>query len=153
MARAASAGWSADLSIGAVSARTGVAQSALRYYEDEGLIHADRDGAGRRRYHREVIRRVSFIRVAQQIGLSLGEIRDVMAGLPDRRTPDRADWQHVAHSWGSRLDEQIALIERLKERLTGCIGCGCLSMENCPLVNPGDELADEGPGPRKLLRD
>jgi MerR family redox-sensitive transcriptional activator SoxR len=130
-----------------------VATSALRFYEDQGLIHASRDEGGRRRYHREVLRRVSFIRVAQQIGLTLGEIRDVMSTLPDSRTPDRHDWERVASSWGSRLDEQIALIERLKDRLTGCIGCGCLSMEHCPLINPGDELGAEGTGPRKLLHD
>ena len=141
------------LTIGELSHRTGVAASALRFYEDEGLIHSERNESGRRRYHREVIRRVSFIRIAQQVGLSLGEIREVMSQLPDNRTPDRADWELVATSWGPRLDEQIALIERLKGRLTGCIGCGCLSMDNCPLINPGDELAAEGPGPRKLLHE
>jgi MerR family redox-sensitive transcriptional activator SoxR len=141
------------LTIGELSHRTGVAASALRFYEDQGLIHAERNEGGQRRYHREVIRRVSFIRVAQQVGLSLGEVREVMSQLPDNRTPDRDDWQQVAASWGPRLDEQIALIERLKDRLTGCIGCGCLSMESCPLANPGDELGAEGPGPRKLLHD
>jgi MerR family redox-sensitive transcriptional activator SoxR len=141
------------LTIGEVSARTGVAASALRFYESEGLVQAERDASGQRRYAREVIRRVSFIRVAQRIGLTLGEIRDVMATLPGGGTPDRHDWERLAASWGPRLDEQIALIVRLKDRLTGCIGCGCLSMESCPLVNPGDQLAAEGPGPRKLLHE
>jgi len=143
----------AVLTIGELGQRTGVATSALRFYEDAGLIHSERNAAGHRRYPREVLRRVSFIRVAQQIGLSLGEIRDVMSSLPDNRTPDRKDWQRVASTWESRLDEQIALIERLKERLTGCIGCGCLSLQVCPLYNRDDHLADEGPGPRILLHD
>jgi len=142
-----------SLTIGQVSRRTGVATSALRYYEDQGLIHAERDAAGQRRYRREVIRRVSFIRIAQQVGLTLQEIREVMSSLPDNRTPDRDDWGAVAASWGPRLDEQIALIQRLKERLGGCIGCGCLSLDVCPLHNPGDELIAEGPGPRLLLHD
>lgn len=141
------------LTIGEVSRRTGVATSALRYYEDQGLIHSERNDGGQRRYHREVIRRVSFVRIAQQVGLTLNEIRDVMSSLPDNRTPDRTDWGAVAATWGPRLDEQIALITRLKERLGGCIGCGCLSLDICPLYNPDDELAAEGPGPRILLHD
>ena len=144
---------SPTLSIGALSERTGVAPSALRFYEAEGLLHAKRSEGGQRRFARDAIRRVSFIRIAQQVGLTLGEIHDVMASLPDRRTPDRTDWDRVATAWGPRLDEQIALLMRLKERLTGCIGCGCLSLDVCPLHNPGDELADEGPGPRMLLHD
>jgi MerR family redox-sensitive transcriptional activator SoxR len=142
-----------ELTIGTLSERTGVATSALRFYEAQGLIDATRTDGGQRRYHREMLRRVSFIRIAQQIGLSLGEIREVMSTLPDNRTPDRHDWERVATSWETRLDEQIALIERLKVRLTGCIGCGCLSMDNCPLINPSDILAAEGPGPRKLLHE
>ena len=141
------------LTIGDVSRRTGVAASALRFYEDSGLIHAERTAGGQRRYRRDVIRRVSFIRVAQQVGLGLEEIRVYMATLPHGRTPDRADWERVAASWRPRLDEQLALLERLRDRLTGCIGCGCLSLDLCPLANPADRLANEGTGPRLLLHD
>lgn len=141
------------LTIGEVSRRTGVATSALRFYEAEGLIHSERNDAGHRRYPREVIRRVSFIRIAQQVGLRLDEIRAVMSSLPENRTPDRADWNRVASTWGPRLDEQIALLHRLKDRLGGCIGCGCLSLDVCPLHNPDDQLAAEGPGPRILLHE
>jgi MerR family transcriptional regulator, redox-sensitive transcriptional activator SoxR len=141
------------LTIGELSRRTGVAASALRFYEDSGLIHAERSPGGQRRYRRDVIRRVSFVRVAQQVGLGLGEIREYMSTLPDGRTPDRADWERVAASWRPRLDEQIALLERLRDRLTGCIGCGCLSLDLCPLANAADRLATEGSGPRLLLHD
>lgn len=142
-----------ELTIGEVSARTGAATSALRFYEDQGLIHSARTSGGQRRYAREVIRRVSFIRAAQQVGLTLGEIGEFMKSLPEQRTPHRQDWGEVAASWQSRLDDQMQLLERLKDRLTGCIGCGCLSLDICPLFNPDDELADEGPGPRLLIRD
>ena len=141
------------LTIGDVSRRTGVAASALRFYEDGGLIQAERTSGGQRRYRRDVIRRVSFIRVAQQVGLGLDEIGAYMSALPDRRTPDRSDWERVATSWRPRLDEQIALLERLRERLAGCIGCGCLSLDLCPLANTADRLATEGSGPRLLLHD
>jgi MerR family transcriptional regulator, redox-sensitive transcriptional activator SoxR len=141
------------LTIGELSGRTGVASSALRFYEGAGLIRAERSDGGQRRYRRDVIRRVSFIRIAQQVGLTLSEIGDYMTALPDRRTPDRADWERVAASWRPRLDEQIALLERLRDRLTGCIGCGCLSLDLCPLANPDDRLAAEGSGPRLLLHD
>lgn len=143
----------ATLSIGEVSERTGAAASALRFYEEQGLIHAERNSGGQRRFHREVIRRVSFIRAAQQIGLSLNEIREFMSTLPDQRTPTREDWGRVAASWGPRIDEQIHLLERLKDRVAGCIGCGCLSLDVCPIINPHDELSSEGPGPRLLIHD
>jgi MerR family redox-sensitive transcriptional activator SoxR len=139
------------LTIGAVSERTGVAPSALRFYEAEGLIHAHRSESGQRRYHREVLRRIAFVRVAQQMGLSLEEIRDALASLPDERTPTQRDWEHLTTSWRPRLDAQIALLERLRDRLDGCIGCGCLSMRACRLANPGDEVAARGPGPRYVL--
>ena len=141
------------LTIGEVSERTGAATSALRFYEDQGLIHSQRTSGGQRRYTRDVIRRVSFIRAAQQVGLTLGEIGDFIKTLPEHRTPHRADWGEVAESWQSRLDEQIDLLERLKERLTGCIGCGCLSLDICPLFNADDALGEEGPGPRLLIHD
>lgn len=139
------------LGIGAVSDRTGVAPSALRFYETEGLIRSTRTDSGHRRYARDAIRRVSFIRVAQQVGLSLDEIRTALATLPDERTPTQRDWERLSRSWQPRLDHQIALLERLRDRLTGCIGCGCLSMKACALLNPGDEAATLGQGPRYVL--
>ena len=141
------------LTIGALSARSGVATSALRFYEVEGLLRSTRTESGHRRYAPDALRRVAFIRMAQRVGIPLAEIGEALASLPDTRTPNRRDWARLSARWRHRLDEQIALIERLKDRLTGCIGCGCLSMESCPLINPGDELAAEGPGPRKLLHD
>jgi MerR family redox-sensitive transcriptional activator SoxR len=139
------------LTIGAVSERTGVAPSALRFYESEGLIHAVRSAGGQRRYHRDVIRRVSFIRIAQEVGLTLAEIHAALASLPDHRTPTQRDWHRLATSWGPRLDAQIAMLERLRDRLDGCIGCGCLSLQVCRIVNPGDSAGDRGPGPRYVL--
>ncbi|MEO5679502.1 MAG: redox-sensitive transcriptional activator SoxR [Acidimicrobiales bacterium] len=139
------------LTIGAVSERTGVATSALRFYEAQGLIHASRSEGGQRRYVRDTLRRVSFIRIAQQVGLSLDEIRTALSSLPDNRTPTARDWERLSTSWRPRIDAQIALLERLRDRLAGCIGCGCLSLKVCHLANPGDGAADLGPGPRWIL--
>lgn len=139
-----------ELTIGAVSERTGVAPSALRFYEAEGLIHSTRTAGNQRRYARDVLRRVSFIRVAQQVGLRLDEIREALESLPDNRTPNHKDWQRISVSWRPRLDAQIRLLERLRDSLDSCIGCGCLSLGVCKLVNPGDKLAAAGPGPRIL---
>ena len=141
------------LTIGALSERTGVAHSALRFYEAQGLIHASRSDGGQRRYPRDILRRVSFIRIAQQVGLSLDEIRAALSSLPDNRTPHKHDWERLSASWRPRLDAQIAMLERLRDRLTGCIGCGCLSLRLCRLVNPDDEAAERGPGPRYILDD
>ena len=141
----------ATLSIGALSERTGVAPSALRFYEAEGLIHADRSDGNQRRFHRDVLRRVSFIRAAQQVGLSLDEIRAALASLPEHRTPTQADWAKLSKSWRPRLDAQIAMLERLRDRLDGCIGCGCLSLERCSLYNPADRAGEAGPGPRYVI--
>lgn len=143
-------GW---LTIGALSERTGVAPSALRFYEAEGLIHADRTPSGQRRYHRDVLRRVSFVRVAQQLGLSLHEIREAMASLPDNRTPTARDWHRLSMAWRPRLDEQIAMLQRLRERLDRCIGCGCLSLKVCHIVNPDDQAGTTGCGPRYVVAD
>ncbi|MGH9278001.1 MAG: redox-sensitive transcriptional activator SoxR [Acidimicrobiales bacterium] len=140
-----------QLSIGAVSERTGVAPSALRFYEAEGLIHSTRTDGNQRQFTRETIRRVSFIRVAQQIGLSLDEIRTALASLPESRTPSHKDWERLSASWRPRLDAQIRLLERLRDRLDGCIGCGCLSLKACKLLNPNDTAAERGPGPRYVL--
>jgi MerR family redox-sensitive transcriptional activator SoxR len=142
-----------ELTIGALSERTGVATSALRYYEAEGLIHASRSEGGQRRYTRETIRRVSFIRTAQQLGLSLEEIHEALAALPDKRTPTEKDWERLSRSWRPRIDAQIRMLERLRDRLDGCIGCGCLSLRHCRLLNPGDEVSVRGPGPRYVLDD
>ena len=139
------------LTIGAVSERTGVAPSALRFYETEGLIHSTRSDGGQRRYTRDTLRRVSFVRVAQQVGLSLDEIRTALASLPGNRTPDADDWERLSTSWRPRIDHQIAMLERLRDRLDGCIGCGCLSLRACQLLNPHDEAAERGPGPRYVL--
>ena len=142
-----------DLTIGAVSERSGVAASALRFYESEGLIHSTRSAGGQRRYARDALRRVSFIRVAQQVGLSLDEIREALASLPQNRTPTAKDWERLSTSWRPRLDHQIAMLERLRDRLHGCIGCGCLSLKFCRLLNPDDQAAERGPGPRFILDD
>jgi MerR family transcriptional regulator, redox-sensitive transcriptional activator SoxR len=142
-----------ELSIGALAERTGVATSALRYYEAEGLIHAVRSSGGQRRYPRETLRRVSFIRVAQQLGLTLEEIREAMASLPDNRTPTEEDWHVLSTSWRPRIDAQIHMLERLRDRLDSCIGCGCLSLSSCKLVNPDDIAASRGPGPRYVIDD
>lgn len=140
-----------ELAIGAVAERAGVATSALRFYESEGLIHAHRATSGHRRFHRDVLRRVAFIRVAQQVGLSLEEIRAALATLPDHRTPTKHDWERLGTSWRPRVDEQIAQLERMRDRLNGCIGCGCLSLQICKLVNPDDAAADAGSGPRYVI--
>jgi MerR family redox-sensitive transcriptional activator SoxR len=141
------------LTIGAMSERTGVAPSALRFYEAEGLIHTTRSDGGQRRYTRDILRRVSFIRAAQQVGLSLDEIRTAIASLPENRTPNQKDWARLSASWRPLIDAQIAMLERLRDRLDGCIGCGCLSLRVCKLLNPGDEAATRGPGPRYVLDD
>lgn len=141
------------LSVGEVAARAGVATSALRFYEDRGLIRSERNAAGHRRYHADVLRRVSFIRTAQRIGLSLEEIGEALSSLPDERTPTTKDWARLASSWRPRLDEQIAILTRLRDELDGCIGCGCLSLTSCRIWNPDDVAAELGSGPRYLLGD
>ena len=118
-----------------------------------GLISSTRSGGNQRRYARETIRRVWFIRVAQQVGLTLDEIRAALGSLPDNRTPTKQDWERLARDWRPRVDQQIAVLERLRDRLTGCIGCGCLSLEICQLYNPGDELAERAPGPHHIVDD
>jgi MerR family transcriptional regulator, redox-sensitive transcriptional activator SoxR len=140
-----------DLTIGQVAARSGVAASALRYYEERGLIASGRSVAGHRRYSRAVIRRVAFIVFAQRIGLTLEEIGEELAKLPDGRIPTRQDWAKLSGKWRARIDERIAELERLREGLTECIGCGCLSLDRCRLANPGDRLAAAGPGPRRWI--
>ncbi|MCB0968149.1 MAG: redox-sensitive transcriptional activator SoxR [Ilumatobacteraceae bacterium] len=139
--------------IGEIAERSGVATSALRFYERHGLITADRNESGHRRYHAEVMRRVSFIRIAQRVGLSLTEIGDALASLPDERTPTAKDWDRLARAWRPRLDEQIAILTRMRDQLDECIGCGCLSLTSCGLWNPDDAAAALGSGARYLLSD
>jgi len=142
-----------ELTIGVLGERAGIATSALRYYESEGLIHATRSASGQRRFGRDTLRRVGFIRVAQQVGLSLEEIRAALASLPESRTPNEKDWERLSSAWRPRLDHQIGMLERLRDRLDGCIGCGCLSLRHCQLLNPGDRAGERGPGPRYVLDD
>jgi MerR family redox-sensitive transcriptional activator SoxR len=142
-----------ELSIGEVVQRTGVAPSALRFYERRDLIHSTRTEGGQRRYRRDVLRRVAFIRVAQRVGLSLDEIGQALALLPGRRTPHAADWDRLSRVWRDRLDERIALLHGLRDELSSCIGCGCLSLKTCSLYNPADGAARLGAGPRYLLGD
>lgn len=134
------------LTIGQLAERSGVAPSALRFYEDRGLIASERTTGNQRRYPPSTLRRVAFVRTAQRVGLSLEEIRAALAELPDGRTPTKSDWHRISNAWRPRLDEQIRRIELLRDRLDGCIGCGCLSLRSCTLTNPGDEMADRGPG-------
>ena len=136
------------LTIGEVARRSGVATSALRFYEERGLIHSERTNSGHRRYPRAAIRRVAFIVFAQRIGLSLEEIGAELARLPRNHVPDRSDWAKLSSRWTARIHERIAELERLKTGLTECIGCGCLSLDRCQLANPGDRAARHGPGPR-----
>jgi MerR family redox-sensitive transcriptional activator SoxR len=136
------------ITITEVSKRSGVASSALRFYEERGLIRSERSGSGHRRYQRAVLRRIAFIVFAQKMGLSLQEIAEELARLPENRAPQRADWARISGSWTRRIDERIAELTRLRDGLTQCIGCGCLSLKQCKLSNPGDWAAQLGPGPR-----
>src|SRR4029077_10659441 len=138
------------LTIGEVAERTGVAVSALRFYDSEGFIASVRTAGGQRRFSREVLRRIAFIRVAQTVGLTLEEIREALATLPQGRTPNKADWARLSRGWRPRLDAQISLLERLRDELTSCIGCGCLSLQACSLYNPDDRAAELGDGARYL---
>jgi MerR family redox-sensitive transcriptional activator SoxR len=144
---------SALLSIGEVSRRSGVAASALRFYEQRGLISSERAGSGHRQFRREVLRRIAFIVFAQRIGLSLEEIAGELRRLPDDRAPTRRDWSRLSSGWTARIDGQIAQLEMLRRGLTDCIGCGCLSLDRCALANPDDRAARSGPGPRYWVGD
>jgi MerR family redox-sensitive transcriptional activator SoxR len=141
------------LTIGEVSRRSGVAASALRFYEERGLIASERAGSGHRRYPRPVLRRIAFVVFAQRVGLTLEEIGAELAKLPPDRVPTRRDWARLSRRWSARIDERIAELKRLKLGLTECIGCGCLSLERCQLSNPADRAARFGPGPRYWIGD
>ena len=148
-----SRGVSELLTVRDVARRSGVAASALRFYEQRGLISSQRAGSGHRRYQRPVLRRIAFIVFAQRVGLTLDEIGEELARLPGDRAPTRRDWSRLSSKWGSRIDERIAELERLREGLTECIGCGCLSLDRCRLANPGDRAGAAGPGPRYWIGD
>ncbi|MGZ4457155.1 MAG: redox-sensitive transcriptional activator SoxR [Nocardioides sp.] len=137
---------STQLTIGHLAERAGVATSAIRFYEARGLVTSVRTTGNQRRYDQATLRRVAFIRTAQRVGLSLDEVADALATLPAGRTPTKADWSRLSRTWRPRLDEQIARLEALRDRLDGCIGCGCLSLKSCALTNPDDEVAARGPG-------
>jgi MerR family redox-sensitive transcriptional activator SoxR len=141
------------LTIGEVSRRSGVASSALRFYEDRGLIASERAGSGHRRYDRSVLRRIAFIVFAQKVGLTLEEIGGELAKLPPGRVPTRRDWSRLSRGWSARIEERIAELQRLRAGLTECIGCGCLSLDRCKLANPNDRAAGLGPGPRYWIGD
>ena len=141
------------ITIGEVARRSGVAASALRFYEERGLISSDRAGSGHRRYPRSVLRRIAFIVFAQRVGLTLEAIGDELAKLPPDRAPSRRDWSRLSSGWTARIDRQIAELQRLRIGLTECIGCGCLSLDRCRLANPDDRAARLGPGPRYWIGD
>ena len=139
-----------DLAPGDVARRAGVTVSALHFYEREGLIASIRTAGNQRRYHRDVLRRIAFIRVSQRVGISLADIRSALASLPEGRTPTKRDWSRLSRGWRAALDDRIARLERLREGLDGCIGCGCLSLRACTLFNADDELSGSGPGAVRL---
>jgi MerR family redox-sensitive transcriptional activator SoxR len=141
------------LTIGELAKRAGVATSALRFYEDRGLITSERTSGNQRRYPRATLRRVSLIRAAQEIGLTLGEVAVALETLPHQGTPTKRDWERLSRSWRARLDNQIAELEALRDELTDCIGCGCLSLKSCAIFNPSDAISKKGSGPRYLLGD
>ncbi|AMD61585.1 MerR family transcriptional regulator [Agrobacterium tumefaciens] len=140
-----------SLTVGVVARRSGIAVSTVHFYEAKGLIAGWRTNGNQRRYHRAVLRRVAIIRIAQRAGLQLGAIRDALKSLPQDQVPGKADWLRLSDNWRLMLDERIESPLQLRDQITGCIGCGCLSLEDCPLRNPDDRLAKEGPGTRHLV--
>lgn len=139
-----------ELTVGQLAERSGVAVSALHFYERKGLISSRRTTGNQRRYRRDALRRVALIRIAQRVGISLAEVGEALASLPENRTPNRADWERLSRRWHDDLEARIADLQRLRDRFTGCIGCGCLSLDRCRLANPGDVLAAQGAGPHRL---
>lgn len=139
-----------DLTVGEVAARSGIRVSAVHFYEAKGLIHAARSSGNQRRFAREVLRRIAVIKVAQRAGMPLATIKQAMSRLPPHRAPDKRDWERLSADWRDELNSRIARLTRLRDQMTLCIGCGCLSTVHCPLRNPEDQLAAEGPGPRLL---
>ncbi|WP_018547655.1 redox-sensitive transcriptional activator SoxR [Streptomyces sp. LaPpAH-108] len=142
-----------ELTVGQLSARSGVAVTALHFYESKGLIKSRRTPGNQRRYTRDTLRRISVIRVAQRMGIPLSTVREALAELPEERTPTREDWARLSRRWRADLNERIEQLLALRDGLEDCIGCGCLSVRDCPLTNPYDQLGEEGPGPRRLVQD
>ncbi len=140
------------LGVGEVARRSGIAVSTLHFYETQGLLSSERSAGNQRRYRRDALRRIAFIRVAQALGISLSEIADALRQLPDKRTPTKADWAQLSSRWRASLDQRIAELQALRDDLQGCIGCGCLSLRACRLYNPLDALGQRGPGPQRLGR-
>ncbi len=141
------------LTIGEVAERSGLAASAIRFYERQGLVHAQRTSSGQRRFRRDVLRRIAFIRIAQRVGLTLEEIVAALAVLPVDRAPTRRDWERLTAGWQDRIDQRISLLQALQSGLSSCIGCGCLSLRTCSLANPDDVAATMGPGPQYLMEE
>lgn len=141
-----------DLTPAQAAKRSGVAISTLHFYEREGLIDSHRTAGNQRRYHHDLLRRIAFIRVSRNLGIPLNDIREALDTLPDNLTPTKADWARLSSHWRRDLDERIDQLKRLRDNLDGCIGCGCLSLKNCNLYNPGDTLSADGPGARRLIR-
>ncbi len=140
-----------SLTVGEVARRSGVAVSTLHFYERQGLIQSHRTSGNQRRYDRDVLRRIAVIRVAQDVGVSLAQVGAGLANLPEGRAPNRDDWEKLSSGWAAAIEQKIALLQRLRDGLTDCIGCGCLSLEHCPIRNAADRLGQQGPGPRRLI--
>lgn len=140
-----------ELTVGQLAERSGVAVSALHFYERQGLINSRRTSGNQRRYRRETLRRVALIRIAQRVGIPLAEVRAALDELPNGRIPNRADWERLSQRWHDELNERIRSLEQLRDRFTDCVGCGCLSIDRCRLANPYDALSEHGAGPRRLL--
>jgi MerR family transcriptional regulator, redox-sensitive transcriptional activator SoxR len=140
-----------ELTVGQLAARSGVSVSALHFFERQGLITSTRTAGNQRRYRRDALRRVAFIRIAQRVGIPLKEVAAVLALLPENRTPTREDWARVSACWQAELDRRMRHLQQLRDDFTGCVGCGCMSIDRCPLINPGDELGRLGAGPRRLI--
>jgi MerR family redox-sensitive transcriptional activator SoxR len=144
---------SRELTVGQVAERSGLAVSALHFYEKKGLIRSHRTSGNQRRYDRDVLRRLAIVRMAQELGIPLSEVAEALSRVPLGQIPSAEDWRGMSAVWYEKLDRRVIMLIRMRDELNGCIGCGCLSTTSCPLMNAGDRLADEGPGPRRLLRD
>ena len=144
---------SRELTVGQVAERSGLAVSALHFYETRGLIRSHRTSGNQRRYDRDVLRRLAIVRMAQELGIPLSEVAEALAQVPLGHVPSADDWRNMSVLWYEKLDRRVTMLIRMRDELNGCIGCGCLSTTNCPLMNAGDRLADEGSGPRRLMRE
>ena len=141
----------AELTVGELARRSGVSVSALHFFERQGLLTSRRTSGNQRRYWRSALRRVALIRVAQRVGIPLAEVGEALSLLPSGRTPTRADWEQLSAAWQAKLDERMRVLQQLRAEFSDCIGCGCLSLDRCQLLNPDDRLGDDGPGPRRLM--